>query len=166
MSLKALQKIRWNDERTIFVALFLALIAFGALLSYTALNPPQQAGFVSLYVLDDNKMAINYPQSFVIGKNNTLSLWVGVGNFMGETQRCSVLVKVVNGTVQAEPVPVDSVKSYEKILPDRETWEFSMTMTLNQTGKYRVFLELWLSKEPTGFVYSGSNSIGVDVTES
>ena len=166
MSPMLIRRFQWSDERTILIALFLALIAFGGLLSYAALTPPQEAGFVSISVLDADKMAINYPQSFVIGKNNTLNLWVGVENFMGKTERCSVLVKVPNGTIQPDPVPVDPVKNYEKVLQDKETWEFSITMVLNQTGKYRVFFELWLFEEPTGFSYSGSsNSIWVDVTE-
>ena len=161
-----IRKLQWNDERTMFIAIFLALIALGGLLTCVALTPAQEEEFASIYVLDAGKTAANYPQLLVIGKNNTLSLWVGVENFMGKTERCSVLVKVSNGTVQMNPAPFEPVKRYEKVLLNKETWEFPMIMALNQTGRYRVIFELWLFEESNGFSYSGSsNNIWLDVIE-
>ena len=162
-----IRKLQWNDERTIFIALFLALVVLGGLLTYVALTPAQEETFVSIYVLGAGEMAVNYPRVLVIGKNNTLSLWVGVENFMGKNEYCSVLVKVSNGTVQIDPAPFEPVKRYEKVLLDKETWEFPVIMALNQTGQYRVIFELWFFEELEGFSYSGrSSNVWLDVIES
>ena len=167
MSPMSLSKFRLSNERTVLIAIFLALAAFGAVLAYVALTSTPGEGFISMYVLDSGKMAVNYPQSLVIGKNNTMHLWVGVGNFMGKAENCSVLVKIYNGTIQKEPVPVDPVQRYQKVLSDKDTWEFPVTMTLNQTGTVRVIFELWLFGETGGLSYSGnSNSIWINVIRS
>ncbi len=167
MNLRSLRNFRWRDERSVFIALFLALIVFAGLLTYVALTPEQDEGFISMYVLDANRMAVNYPQVLVIGKNNTLWLSIGVENLLGNTQYCSVLVKIYNGTVQTDPVPVNPLKSYEKVLVNREIWEFPATITLNQTGRHKMIFELWLFDESRGLSYSGnSNNLWLDVIKS
>jgi len=162
------RKFEWSAEKTVFVAVCTALIVLCSLLAYVALTPPLEENFISIYVLDHNKMAVNYSQLLVIGENNTFSVWVGVQNFMGRTEHCSVLVKMDEGTVHTDPSPIEPVKRFEKVLLNKETWEFLFAMTLNQTGNYRIVFELWLFDElKNAFSYSGSwCSIWFDVIES
>ena len=162
------RKFEWSEEKTVFVAVCTALIVLCSLLAYVALTPPLEEGFISIYVLDHNKMAVNYSQLLVIGENNTFSVWVGVQNFMGRKEYCSVLVKMDDGTVLRNPSPIEPVKRFEKVLLNKETWEFPFAMKLNQTGNYRIVFELWLFDELKNvFSYSRSwCSIWFDVIES
>jgi uncharacterized membrane protein len=157
-----------DEEKAIAVAVLSAIVILAGLLVYMSLTPARQEPFVSLYLLDSEKMAENYPQLLVLGENNTFLLWVGVENFMGRLEYSSVLVKVDNEMVHVDPSPIEPVKCFEKVLLGEETWEFPVTMTMNQSGTYRIIFELWLFDELKNvFSYSGSwCSIWFDVIES
>ncbi|MBE0512486.1 DUF1616 domain-containing protein [Candidatus Bathyarchaeota archaeon] len=146
-----------DEEKAIAVAVLSAIIILAGLLAYISLTPAPQKPFVSLYLLDSEKKAENYPQLLVLGENNTFLLWVGVENFMGRIEHCSVLVKVGDRMVPVDPSPIEPVKRFEKVLLDKETWEFPVTMTVNQSGEHRIIFELWLFDELENvFSYSGS----------
>jgi len=157
-----------EEEKTVAVAVLSAIIVLASLLVYTLLTPVPQKPFVSIYYLNSEKKAENYPELLVLGENNTFLLWVGVENFMGKIEYSSVLVKVSNGTGQVDPSPADPDHSFEKVLLDKETWEFPMTMTMNQTGNHKLIFELWLFDEfENVFIYSRSwCSLWLDVIES
>jgi len=157
-----------DEEKAITVAVLSAIIILAGLLVYVSLTPARQKPFVSLYVLDSEKKAENYPQLLVLGENNTFLLWVGVGNFMGRIEYSSVLVKMDDGTGQVNPSPIDPVYRFEKVLLNKETWEFPITISINQTGTHRIIFELWLFNELEN-VFSYSKkwcSIRLDVIES
>jgi uncharacterized membrane protein len=157
-----------DEEKTIAVAVLSAIIILAGLLVYISLTPARQETFASIYLLNSEKKAENYPQLLVLGENNTFLLWVGVENFIGRIEYASVLVKVGDGTVQADPSPLEPVKRFEKILLNKETLEFPVIMTVNQSGKCRIIFELWLFDELENvFSYSGNwCSIWFDVVES
>jgi uncharacterized membrane protein len=146
-----------EEERTVAVAVLSAIIILASLLVYTLLTPVPQKPIVSIYLLNSEKKAGNLPELLVLGENNTFLLWVGVENFMGKIEYSSVLVKVTNGTGQVNPSPTDPDHSFERVLMDKETWEFPMTITMNQTGNHRLIFELWLFDEfENVFTYSRS----------
>ncbi len=157
-----------DEEKAIAVAVLSAIIILAGLLVYMSLTPAPQEPFISLYYLDSEKKAKNYPQLLVLGENNTFLLWVGVENFMGRIEYSSVLVKVDDGMGSMDPSLVEPVKRFEKVLLNKETWEFPLTMTINQTGQHRIIFELWLFDELDNvFSYSRSwCSIWLDVIES
>jgi uncharacterized membrane protein len=157
-----------DEEKAIAVAVLSAIIILAGLLVYMALTPAPQEPFVSLYLLDSEKKAENYPQLLVLGENNTFLLWAGVENFMGRIEYSSVLVKVDDGTGQVNPSPIDPVYRFEKVLLNKETGEFPITISINQTGTHRIIFELWLFNELEN-VFSYSKkwcSIRLDVIES
>ncbi|MDH5375770.1 MAG: DUF1616 domain-containing protein [Candidatus Bathyarchaeota archaeon] len=158
-----------DEEKTIAVAVLSAIIILAGLLVYMSLTPAPQEPFASLYVLDSEKKADNCPQLLVMGENNTFLLWVGVENFMGRIEYSSVLVKMDDGTGYTNPSPLDPVYRFEKVLLNKETWEFPITITINQTGQHRIIFELWLFNEfENVFSYSknGWCNIRLDVLES
>jgi uncharacterized membrane protein len=157
-----------DEEKAMAVAVLSAIIILAGLLVYISLTPAPQERFSSLYVLDSEKKAKNYPQLLVLGENNTFLLWVGVENFMGRIEYALVLVKVGDETVQVNPSPLEPVERFEKVLLNRETLEFPVTMTVNQLGKHRIVFELWLFDELENvFSYSGKwCNIWLDVIES
>ncbi|MCW4002195.1 MAG: DUF1616 domain-containing protein [Candidatus Bathyarchaeota archaeon] len=157
-----------SEEKTVIVAVLAAIIVLASLLVYTSLSPAPQESFASLYLLDSEKMAEKYPRLLILGENNTLILWVGVENFMNRIEYASILVKVDNGSGLVDPSPVEPVERFEKILLDKETWEFPLISTMNQSGEHRMILELWLFNElEEVFSYTGSwCTVRVDVIES
>ena len=54
-----------------------------------------------------------------------------------------VLVKYDDGKSPVDPSPVEPTESFEKTLADEKTWEFPVTITIDQLGSNRVILELW-----------------------
>jgi len=158
-----------DEEKAIAAAVLSAIIVLAGLLAYILLTPVPQEAFVSLFLLDSEKEAENYnPQLLVLGENNTFLLWFGVENFMGRIEYCSVSVKIDNGTLKADQSPLEPVCHFEKVLLNKETWEFPVTTTVNQVGKHRIIFELWLFDEfENVFRYSGIwCSIWFDVIES
>jgi len=157
-----------DEEKTTIVAVLAAIIILVGLLVYVSLTPPQKEPVISLYLLDSEKKAENYPQLLVLGKNNTFLLWIGVENFMGRIEYSSVLVMVDDGTGHTNPSPLEPVYRFEKVLLNKETWEFPITISINQTGQHRIVFELWLFDELDNvFSYSRSwCSIWLDVIES
>jgi hypothetical protein len=148
-----------SEERMVIVAVLAGLIVVSALLVYVSLTPSIPETFASVYILNSEGKACDLPELLVLGKNNTFSLRVGVENFMGRVECGIVNVKVANGTVLRETLPEETVMSFERILINQETWEFPLTLTLDEKGVYRVSFELWLYDEiESVFVYSNVKS--------
>ena len=146
-----------SEERTIIVAVMAAIIVLAGLMVHASLSPAQQESFASLYLLDSEKKAEKYPQLLVLGENNTFMLWAGVENFMNRIEYASVLVKMDNGSGLVDPSPVEPLERFEKVLLNKETWEFPLVLTMNQSGEHRMILELWLFYElEEVFSYTGS----------
>ncbi len=146
-----------SEEKTVIVAVMAAIIVLAGLLAHASLSPAPQESFASLYLLDSEKKAEKYPQLLVLGENNTFMLWVGVENFMNRIEYASVLVKVDNGSGLIDPSPGEPVKRFEKVLLNKETWEFPLVLTMNQSGEQRMILELWLFNElEEVFRYTGN----------
>jgi len=133
-----------SEEKTIILTILVALAIMVALLVYVVFfTPAQKEPFTSLYLLDSEKQLENIPKTVVLGENSTFSLWVGVENHNDTTIDYQVLVKYDDGNSPVDPNPVEPTESFEKTLADEETWEFPVTITIDQLGSNRVILELW-----------------------
>jgi uncharacterized membrane protein len=132
-----------SEEKTIIVTVIVALVIIGALLVNLVLTPVLTEKFSTIYYLDSEKQTENLPKTVVLGENSTFSLWVGVENHNGTTIDYQVLVKYDDGKSPVDPSPVEATESFEKTLADGETWEFPVTVTIDQLGSNRVMFELW-----------------------
>ena len=132
-----------SEEKTIIVTVLVALVIIGALLVNLVLTPAPTEKFSTIYYLDSEKQTENLPKTVVLGENSTFSLWVGVENHNDTTIDYQVLVKYDDGKSPVDPSPVEPTESFEKTLADEETWEFPVTITIDQLGSNRVILELW-----------------------
>lgn len=132
-----------SEEKTIILTVVVALVIIGALLVNLVLTPAPTEKFSTIYYLDSEKQTENLPKTVVLGENSTFSLWVGVENHNDTTIDYSVLVKYDDGKSPVDPSPVEPTESFEKTLADEETWEFPVTITIDQLGSNRVILELW-----------------------
>ena len=139
------RKIGLNDEKGYAVAIFLALVIVSALVAAYYLEfRPQPEPYNTIYLLDSQKKAVDYPVSLVANQNNTFNVWVGVVNNMGGSgnQTYQVLVKITPNLLDF-PVDAQPTQTYDVSLANAATWQTQSTITENQVGNYSVVFELW-----------------------
>ena len=131
-----------DEEKMITVTILIAIVILAGLLVYLVLDPASKESFTTIYYLDSEKQTENFPETVVLGMNNTFSLWVGVENHNGTTKAFSVEIKIDNGKGDVEPSPVEPIESFERTLLDEEVWEFQVTINIDQLGSHRIIFEL------------------------
>jgi len=121
--------MNFEEYRTVFVtgSLVLMLIAAAPALSLIIALPDGSERFSELWLLGPNHMAEDYP--FNVGVNETYSVFVGVGNHMGDLMCYLVYVKFRNQTeplpnaTASEPSPVRPLYEFRAFVADGDTWE-------------------------------------------
>ena len=132
---------------SVLIALIIVSILF---VGYFALLRPIQRGYTTVYLLDTQEKAINYPELLVVNQNNTFNVYVEVENHMGKTQTFQVLLKVANSTISSVPVEAQASNSYARTIENGEVWKNLVTVSLNETGNYSVVFELWIHDQNAG----------------
>jgi uncharacterized membrane protein len=136
-----------KDNKNVYaVAVAIALLLASVLLVtyYVALRPaPDQ--YTTIYLLDSQKKAADYPEFLVANVNSTFSVYVDVENHMGRTLNdAQVLVKVTTDLNPTFPVDVNATQTLIGTVRDGAVWENVSTVSLNQPGNYAVYFELWI----------------------
>jgi len=143
--------LKFETNEGYVVSVLIALIIVSILfVGYFALLRPTQRGYTTVYLLDTQKKAIDYPELLVVDQNSTFNVYVDVENHMGKTQTCQVLLKVVNGTIPSVPVDARTSKSYVRTLENDEVWKNFVTVSLNEPGNYSLVFELWIHDQNSG----------------
>ena len=160
--LKTIKKLgnilKMDNNNGYAVSVLIALILVSILVAsyYVLLRPPQK-GYMTIYLLDSQKKALNYPELLVINQNNTFKVWVEVENHMGKSQYSEVLLKVTNDTVPIFPFKADANATYTRTLENGETWETLSTIAINKPGNYSVIFELWIYDKKVGELQFSGN---------
>jgi len=160
--LKTIKKLgnilKMDNNNGYAVSVLIALILVSILVAsyYVLLRPPQKV-YMTIYLLDSQKKALNYPELLVINQNNTFKVWVEVENHMGKSQYSEVLLKVTNDTVPIFPFKADANATYVRTLENGETWETLSTIAINEPGNYSVIFELWVYDEKVGELQFSGN---------
>ena len=160
--LKTIKKLgnilKMDNNNGYAVSVLIALILVSILVAsyYVLLRPPQK-GYMTIYLLDSQKKASNYPELLVINQNNTFKVWVEVENHMGKSQYSEVLLKVTNDTVPIFPFKADANATYVRTLENGGTWETLSTIAINEPGNYSVIFELWVYDEKVGELQFSGN---------
>ena len=134
-----------DNKNTYVIAVAIALTIASVLLAYTYFFTPRtNEGYMTMYLLDSNRKAAEYPELLVANVNSTFSVFVGVENHMGETVDYSVLVKVTNGTNPVIPIETKPVQTINGTLINKDgaKEENVASISLNQPGNYFVAFEL------------------------
>ena len=144
------RKIGLNEEKGYAVAIFLALIIVSAtVVGYYAVLRPQPESYNTLYLLDSQKKAIDYPEVLVANQNSTFNVYVNVENHMGESASYQVQVKITKN-LSAFPVDSQASQVYEiNSLDNGKSRENKATITQKEVGSYSVVFELWLNNAGT-----------------
>ncbi len=139
------RRIGLDDEKGVAVAVFIALVIVGCVFAgyYIWLRPPAEE-YNTIYLLDNQKQANNFPETLVANQNSTFSVYVDVTNHMNTDQNYQVRTKITkNFMVSSQGVAGDPVNTYDFPLKSGETYEQSVTLTENNVGSYTVVFELW-----------------------
>jgi uncharacterized membrane protein len=139
------RKIGLNEEKGYAVAIFLALIIVSAtIVGYYVWLRPQPEPYNTMYLLDSQKKAFDYPVTLVANQSSAFNVYVNVVNHMGgpDNQTYQVLMKITPN-LSDYPVDIQPIKTYEVSLKDGDSWQNSVAITQEQVGSYSVVFELW-----------------------
>ena len=139
------ERLKLSNDKSYIVSIGLVLILVSSLvMGYYLITRLPPEGYATIYLLDPQKKAIDYPELLVTDYNDTLNVWVTVENHMGEALQFDVQLKVISGTISALPVEIYPTNSYTKTLEKDESWEIMAKTTMNSPGNYSVAFELWV----------------------
>ena len=131
-----------DDDKGIIIAVAIALlIVAGVVAGYYVLYHPTPEGYTTIYLLDANGKAVDYPETIVVNQNYTFNVWVE--NHEGETQSFEVQLKIANESISLFPAEIAPINTHTKTLANGETWGTQVTVTLHEIGRHSIIFELW-----------------------
>jgi uncharacterized membrane protein len=141
-----------NNKNAYAIAVAISLVLASVLLvTFVVFERPTQKPYMTIYLLDSNRKAADYPEFVVANVSSTFSVFVDVENHVGHTVNgVQVLVKVTNGTNPTFPLDVNATQTFTGTVQDGATWENIATVSLNNPGNYLVAFELWTPIQGTG----------------
>lgn len=141
------KRIGLDDENGHAIPVFLALVVVAAVVAglyFFVIAPPQAEPYNTMYLLDSQKQANNFPEVLIANQNSTFSIYVDVTNHMNKDQDYQVKTKIAkNFIVSSQGVAGELVNTYDFTLANGETYEKAVTVTENTVGSYTVVFELW-----------------------
>lgn len=140
-------KLTGNKGYMISIGLALVLVSSLVIGYYLITHFSEPEGYATVYLLDSQKKAIDYPELLVANLNSTFSVWVGVENHMREAIQSEIQVKITDEPIMSTPINLSSVNTYPFALERDQTDEKSASITINEPGNYSVVFELWISGE-------------------
>ena len=148
-----------NSEKGYFAAVLIALIIVSIVIAvYYIQFKPAPSGYNTIYLLDSQNKAIDYPELLVANKNSTFNVPFVVENHMSQTEQYQVLLKITQNTLSF-PINAPANSTYEKTLSDGGIWQDSATVSINQVGNYSAVFELYVLNNEN--VYEFSNNFCV-----
>ncbi len=147
-----MSKSKWifdfDGNKGTIVPVVLAIIFICSLLiGYYLLSNAPPEGFSSIYILDAQKKTESYPDFLIINENNTFNVNVGVENHMGKKQSYEIQQKITKDPILIFPIKENPEKTYTRTLESQETWEISVTTTIDNPGNYSLVFELYLKDD-------------------
>jgi len=151
------RKIGLDEDRGYAVAIFLALIIVSATIAgyYLVLRPPAEQ-YNTIYLLDAQKRAVDYPEVLVANQNSTFSVYVNVENHMAIGASYQVQVKIVQNLPATFPLEIQPSQVIEmgNIDNDGKPVQQTATITQNTPGSYSIVFELWEQKDDGSLVFT------------
>lgn len=125
----------------VFLALFIVIVVIG---SYYVVFKPQPEPYNTIYLLDAQQLAVNYPQVLDRNLNSTFSVYVNVENHLGGIQNQTYQVQIkITQNISTFPVQAQIISAYDLSLADGNTWSKLITIAMNDVGDYWVVFELY-----------------------
>jgi hypothetical protein len=134
--------LRFQDYRSLFlgVSLISLLLAASPALSVVVSLPRGGERFSELWLLGPNHMAENYPFNVHVGEQ--YSVYLGLGNHMGESMYYAVYLKFRNQTqllpnaTISVPSSLPSLCEFRAFVSDGGAWEKLVTFSVLETSRF------------------------------
>jgi uncharacterized membrane protein len=142
------RKIGITDDNGTKLAVFLVLIIASATaigyFAYAAATGGHSDGYSTMYILDNNKKAVDYNETLIANQNTTFTVGLYVENHMGGSvdQTYQVLVKITPN-LSSLPVVAEPAQTYDISLKNGDVWQTQSAITENNVGSYFVVFELY-----------------------
>jgi uncharacterized membrane protein len=134
------------------------LIASVLLVTFYAVNLPTPDKYTTIYLLDSNGKASDYPENLTAYMNYTFN--VNVENHKGRMLNyMQVQVKIASESNPTFPLEINAVQIINRTdVQDGTSWQSSVTLSLNQPRNYLVVFELWITSKTNNSLleYSGN----------
>ncbi len=156
-----------KGEKGYLAAIAIALVIVAASVAgYLITHQPQgDLGYNTLYLLDSNNQATDYPNVLVTNFNSTFTVPVTVTNHMVKAQDYELQIKITQSALYF-PVDAPANSTYSFSLKVDEVWQTQAPITINQPGNYAVVFELWSkdSGADTAYSFTGNfNTLNLQV---
>jgi uncharacterized membrane protein len=149
-----------GDDKGIIISVTIAiLIVAGVVAGYYILYHPTPEGYTTIYLLDANGQAVDYPDALIVNQNYTFNVWVE--NHLGQTQAFELQLKITNESTSLFPVESAPINTYTKTLANGEAWETQAPVTLHETGSHSIIFELW--QDDAGTLKFTENAVVLNV---
>jgi len=151
------RKIGLNDESGYAVAIILALLIVSAtVIGYYAFLAPPAESYNTIYLLDANKKAVDFPEVLFSDQNSTFNVYVNVENHMTKSANYTIEVKIVENLPSIFPIDTPSTQVYEtgSLSNNGKPWQTIATVTENTIGSYSVVFELWQQKDDGSLLFT------------
>jgi uncharacterized membrane protein len=142
-----------STDTIVIVVVIIAIVIGVGLLSFIAMNPPSEQ-YSEIFILDSNGTTENYPTELDV--NESASLIVNVVNHEQEDTDYQVVI-----TLESQDNGNVTLEDLEFSLENKEEWEYVLTFSANQSGLYRLNIELFRGNDEE--VYA-TNHLWIDVT--
>lgn len=154
------RRIGLSDDGGVGLPVFLALIVVIAtvvgIYGYITITA-QPEPYNTMFLLDANQQAVNYPHVLVAGQNSTFSLTVQVDNHMGQDQNYQVQTKIAkNLLLTSNGTDAQPIDTYTFTLADKASNQQTVTVTENTPGSYAVVYELWSQNTSGNYTFTGN----------
>ncbi|UCG70966.1 MAG: DUF1616 domain-containing protein [Thermoplasmata archaeon] len=143
-----------SSDKILVLISAIVIVIGGAMLFYIVINPPTER-FTELYILDENGTTENYPS--ILDLNESSSIIITVVSHEGQKTYYNIEVNL-------EPETGDNITlaEYSFSLTDDEEWQQEIDFSINESGKFKLLVELFKENENTPY---STNHIWIDVEE-
>jgi uncharacterized membrane protein len=149
-----------EDDKGIIIAVTIALlIVAGVVAGYYILYHPTPEGYTTIYLLDANGQAVDYPDTLIVNQNYMFNVWVE--NHIGENRSFEVQLKITNESISLFPAEIAPINTYTKTLANGEAWEIQATVTIPEVGSHSIIFELW--QDDAGTIEFTGNAVILNV---
>ena len=133
--------MKLKNYKLVFIAAGLVgILIFSSPTIGIFVRPPSGEQFSEFWLLDSKHMAEKFPSTIQVGEEN--SLFLGVGNHLGNSTYYLVYVKFSNKTqplpnsTSSEPSSLSNIHEFQFILLDGDVWEIPITFEILDASVY------------------------------
>lgn len=137
-----------EEVQAVLAAIIVVVVVFAAAQYLTAGRVVEP--FSELGILGEKMKIGDYPTSLVEGEE--AKVYIYVGNHMGRPMLYQIRAMLGNRTTPVDPAPLQPFWTHYLVLEHNQTATIPLHFSINQTGTYRLIVELWAYNQTAGAI--------------